>query len=180
MKTKHEFILSLVATSMLVLAIQSNAVSAAGSNHPTKIGSAASTQPAVSLKISGTIKNFDAFVTHVLPETYIQLVPLAANGLVTTIIRFQDGKGHPYFDSDLLKLSVPKKAAFRFDVPNIQPGRYFLAAQRSNLFFAQASEGPVFLTDKEVMFIIDVPADAKSPFTIKAGDLIVRLHQPRW
>ena len=126
--------------------------------------------------ITGTIKNFDEFKAVVVPETYIQLVPLPSDGVVWTTTKFVKGKPCPFFDSDLVKLSVPKKAAFSFRVINTPPGRYFLAAQRLNLEWIKASEGPVFLTEKEVVFIIDVPADAKSPHTINAGDLIVRIH----
>lgn len=130
----------------------------------------------VTLVISGTIRNFDKFVALVVPETYIQLVPLPSDGTLWTTTSFVDGKARPSFDSDLVKLPVPKKAAFSFTVINTPPGRYFLAAQRLKLDWFKASEGPMFLTEKESMFIIDVPGDAKSPHTINAGDLIVRIH----
>jgi hypothetical protein len=123
----------------------------------------------VRLTISGTIKNFDEFAALVEPETCIQLIPLPADGRVggTT-----DSKGRWAYNSDLPKLPIPKKAAFSFVVPNTQPGRYFLAAQR----LKAGAYHPEFVTDKRKHFIIDVPADAKSAFTIDAGDLIVWTH----
>lgn len=123
--------------------------------------------PTVSLVVNGTIKNFDKFKPLVNPESYIQLVPLPADGSVGVTT---DSQGRFAYNSDLPKLTVPKKAAFSFVVPNIRPGRYFLAAQRLQV------QGTVFITDKQNPFIIDVPADAKSPFTINGGDLIVRIH----
>jgi hypothetical protein len=122
--------------------------------------------------ITGTIKNFDEFVAFVEPETYIQLVPLSADGkyAITT-----DYQGRFAYKSDLPKLSVPKKATFSFNAPNTPPGKYFLAAQRLK-GTGLGAQGSIFRTDKNELFIIDVPADAKSPFTIKAGDLVVRTH----
>jgi hypothetical protein len=167
MKTKREFILALVATSMLVLAIEGCATHQ--STKPT-IGSAASTQPAVSLTINGTIRNYDEFVACVIPNTtYIQLVPLPANGVVSNQY---DGEGHVTIVSNLDRWAIPKKAAFSFDVPSIPPGRYLLAAQQCGC----VSGRPYFLTVKKQLFIVDIPADAKSSFTIKAGDLIVNTH----
>ena len=127
--------------------------------------------------IRGTIKNFDALAAHVLPETYLQLVPILANGGLRVVMQFGDG-GLLYatFESDLAKLPVPKEPAFSLEVPGVPPGRYFLAAQRTNLPWSTASEGPVFLADKGALFFIDVPARADSPLSIAAGDLIVRIH----
>ena len=134
----------------------------------------------VSLVISGTIKNFDEFVSRVVPETYIQLVPMPSDGTITAVNKFADGKLlDTFFDSDLVTLSVPKTAFFKFIVPNTSPGKYFLAAQRLNVGWARPSEGPMFLTSETAIFIIDVPEGTKSPFTVNAGDLIVRIHNPR-
>jgi hypothetical protein len=125
----------------------------------------------VRLTICGTIKNYDEFVALVQPETYIQLVPLLADGKFGFNI---DRLGRWAYDSDLPRLSVPKKAVFSFDVPNIHPGRYFLAAQR--LKAHEYGNRPIFLTETKTPFIIDVPADAKSLLSIDAGDLIVWTH----
>jgi hypothetical protein len=135
------------------------------------------TSEGVSLVISGTIKNFDQFLAHAVPDTYIQLVPIPANGIIWTNFKFDDnGQLNASFESDLVKLSVPKEAAFSLEVPGVPPGRYFLAAQRTNLPWTSASEGPMFLTDKGALFMIDIPAGAKSPLSINAGDLLVRIH----
>ena len=131
--------------------------------------------PTVRLTISGTIQNFDEFVALVVPETYIQLVPLPADGSYAFTT---DDKGRFSYNSDLPKLSAPKKAAFSFIMPNTLPGRYFLAAQRLKAqgFTTGYGQKPMFITDKKKPFIIDLPADAKSPLTINAGDLIVWTH----
>jgi hypothetical protein len=135
----------------------------------------------VSLVISGTIKNFKEFKTHVVSKTYIQLVPLPADGTIWISNTFKDGKlSYVFFESELKKLLVPKKAAFSFNLVNIPPGKFFLAAQRTNLKWAtdwqaKASDGPMFLTNEGAMFIIDVPVGTKSPYKIKAGDLIIRI-----
>jgi hypothetical protein len=128
----------------------------------------------VRLVINGIIKNFDEFVACVVPDTYIQLVPVSTSGEIRVS---PHGDVRFFYKSDLLKLSVPKKAVFSFSVPNTPPGKYFLAAQglNSNVSSGQDPQ-PMFLTDKKVLFIIDVPVDAKSPFTIKAGDLIAWTH----
>jgi formylglycine-generating enzyme required for sulfatase activity len=131
----------------------------------------------VDLVISGTIKNFDQFLAYVVPDTYIQLVPIPTNGMIWTNFKFDDnGQLNASFVSDLGKLPVPKASAFSLEVPGVPPGRYFLAAQRTTMAWSKASEGPLFLTDKGAMFVVDVQAGAKEPLTINAGDLIVRIH----
>jgi len=125
----------------------------------------------VHLKINGTIQNFKEFAACVVPETYIQLVPMPADESYSVAT---DDKGRVTFQSDLAKLPVPKKAAFTFDVSSIPPGRYAIAAQRLNAKWSNGQPPqPMFITTKNKLFIMDIPADAKSPFTIKAGDLIV-------
>lgn len=133
--------------------------------------------------ITGTIKNFDEFKALVDSESYVQLVPLPANGkrsiqlkgvAVNNIVQIRFA-----FNSNTPKLPAPKKAAFSFVLPNTLPGRYFLAAQ-----FLIAQDGdhghrPDFVTEKNGQlqtFLIDIPADSKSPVTIAAGDLIVWTH----
>lgn len=81
------------------------------------------------LTIIGTIKTFDEFVTYATPKTYIQIVPYLSDNIIWTIYEFQNGTSHAFFRSDLAKLSVPKQAAFRFNLPTITPGRYFFTAQ---------------------------------------------------
>jgi hypothetical protein len=137
----------------------------------------------VAVTLTGTIKNFGAFQACVVPKvTYLQLVPLAADGRLTLSHQFKDGRLHYItFASELAELPVPKTAAFRFDIPTLPPGKYFLVAQRTNLKWttdwqAKTGEGPVFLTGEDVMFIFEVPADAKSPHKVSAGDLVLRLH----
>ena len=128
--------------------------------------------------IAGTITNFDEFAALVVPESYIQLVPLTADGNLGIST---DAQGRFAYNSDLPKLPVPKKAAFSFDVPNTPPGRYLLAAQRLRAqgMTAQGSfpgHRPDFITAAKKPFIVEIPADAKSPHTINAGDLIVWIH----
>ena len=135
------------------------------------------TPAGVTLVISGTIKNFDALAPHVTPETYLQLVPIPADGILWAINKFKDGKTvATLFDSRLEKLPFPKKAVFVLNMANIAPGKYLLAAQQTTIHWSTAAEGPLFLTDKNAMFVIDVPADAKSPHAVNAGDLVVRIH----
>ena len=133
--------------------------------------------------IIGTIKNFDEFKAAVVPETYIQLVPLPADGRLggTT-----DSQGRPAYNSGLPKLSVPKDAAFSFHLPNLPPGRYFIAAQRlkpatlvlNGAFVISAIRvlHGGFLVDEQHVFILVVDAGDQSPRTIAAGDLIVHIH----
>lgn len=121
--------------------------------------------------ITGTIKNFDEFKAAVVPETYIQLVPLPADGRpgLTT-----DSQGRPAYNSGLPKLSVPTKGAFSFHLPNLPPGRYFIAAQRLKSATYELPGG--FLIDEQHVFILVVDAGDQSPRTIAAGDLIVHIH----
>lgn len=133
--------------------------------------------------ITGTIKNFDEFKTLVDSESYIQLVPLPADGKRSIQLKGVAVNGIVQvrfaFNSNTPKLQVPKKAAFSFVLPNTLPGRYFLAAQ-----FLIAQDGdhghrPDFVTEKNGQlqtFLIDIPADSESPHTIAAGDLIVWTH----
>lgn len=130
----------------------------------------------VTLVISGTIKNFDEFLADVVPDTtYIQLIPMPPDGGIAT--RWDD-KGRVTLQSEeshLVKLPIPKKAAFNFSVHNVLPGKYFIVAQLLSTGWSH----PMFLIDKEVKqaFIIDVRADVKSPLVIKAGNLIVWTHK---
>ena len=122
--------------------------------------------------ITGTIKNFDEFKAVVVPETYIQLVPISADG---GIVNEWDSKGIFTYKSDLPKLSVPKNAAFSFTVQNIPLGKYILAAQR--LYSTSLGRTHCFVTAKEqAIFIIELTADSQSPHTINAVDLIVWTH----
>jgi hypothetical protein len=120
--------------------------------------------------ITGTIKNFDEFKAAVVPgTTYIQFVPVAADG---GFAGRTDSEGRAWAVSDLPKLPVPKNAAFSFTVTNIPPGRYFIAAQKlpgSIMHFFMKANG-------QTVFTIDFAADAKSPITINAGEMVVRIH----
>lgn len=133
---------------------------------------------AVHLTITGTITNFDEFAALVVPESYVQLVPLTADGNLGIST---DAQGRFAYNSDLPKLPVPKKAEFSFDVPNARPGKYFLAAQRLRAqgMTAQGSfpgHRPDFITATKKQFTIEIPADAKSPLTINAGAMTVWIH----
>jgi len=168
MKTRHEFILAMVATSMLVFAMQDNVVSAAEPPTQSKVSSATGTQQAVHLTISGTITNFDGFAACVEPKTsYIQLVPWDGRSYDTLYTR----DGRIVVVSKLDKWKVPTKATFSFDAPNISPGKYLLAAQELKC----NPPRPFFLNGNKFL-VIDVPADAKSPFIIKVGDLPVNIN----
>ena len=130
----------------------------------------------VSLVLNGTIKNFDEFAVLVVSETFLQLVPLPADGKYgfTT-----DDQSRFSYSSDLPKLPVPKKPPFSFTIPNIPSGRYFLAAQRLKSQGMTAGHQPHFITDrdnKKQLFLVVIPADAKSPFAIDAGNLILWTH----
>jgi hypothetical protein len=120
--------------------------------------------------ITGIIKNFDEFKAAVVPgTTYIQLVPMSAGG---GFAGRTDSEGRAWAASDVPKLPVPKNAAFNFTVTNIPPGRYFIAAQKlpgSIMHFFMKANG-------QTVFTIDVTMDAKSPITINAGDMDVRIH----
>jgi hypothetical protein len=133
---------------------------------------AADTQPAVRLVVTGTIKNFDEFKAAVVPETYIQLVPMSATGSFQTL--YGDTGVISYY-SNLPKMPVPKDAAFSFHLSNLPPGRYFIGAQR----LKSATYGRIpnaFLIDEQHVFILVVDAGDQSPRTIAAGDLIVWTH----
>jgi hypothetical protein len=128
---------------------------------------------AKTVKITGTITNFVEFKAAVVPGfTYIQLVNTSGNGNINIT-----ADGLVWFDSDLPKLPVPKNAAFSFNVHNVPPGKYIIAAQKLN-----GSDKPFFVTTsgnttwRTTLFTIDVTADAKSPITINAGKLIVILR----
>jgi hypothetical protein len=138
------------------------------------------TQVAIkNVTIIGTIKNFDEFVTFVEPETYIQLIAYSAD---ERIVVNYDMAVRVTIISNLQKFSVPKKAMFKFVVPNIQPGKYFLSAQKLKFQVTTGSghvpgQRPFFMTENgDQIFIIDVPPDSKSQLTINAGDLIVWTH----
>ena len=122
------------------------------------------------LTIIGTIKNFDKFVSVVAPGiSYFQLVPISADGSfkVTT-----DDKGRVTYTSDLPKLSVPKKATFSFNIPNVAPGKYFIAAQKLNSGMGKTH---CLITNKGEIFIINLSADSQTPHTINAGEMSVQI-----
>jgi len=130
----------------------------------------------VSLVLKGSIKNFDEFLALVVPETYIQLIPLPSDGSYSFKT---DDQGRFSYASDLPRLEVPKTAAFSFSVPKALPGKYFLAAQRLKAQGLTAGQNPTFMTDKnnkKQTFIVEIPVGASSPLTIAAGDLIVWTH----
>ena len=140
---------------------------------PALAQSAGSATPTVHLTITGTITNFDEFAALVVPETYVQLVPMSADGRVGITT---DDKGRFAYDSNLPKLPVPKKPAFAFDLPTIAPGKYFIAAQRLKAQGMSVGHNPVFTTSAKKQFVVEVAADAKSPLAINAGDLMVWTH----
>jgi hypothetical protein len=122
--------------------------------------------------ITGTIKNFDEFKAAVAPESYIQLVPISADGGFQTLY---DENGAVSYVSDLPRMPVPKDAAFSFHLSSLPLGRYFIAAQR----LKTGTYGDVpnaFLTNEQRVFILVVDAGDQSPRTIAAGDLIVWTH----
>jgi len=66
------------------------------------------------LTIIGTIKNFEEFAAFiVLDTTNIQLVSVPADGRLGVTYTHQ---GRLSFNSNLPKLPVPKKAAFRYNM----------------------------------------------------------------
>jgi hypothetical protein len=125
---------------------------------------------AKTVTITGTIKNFDEFKVAVRPETYVQLVPMSATGSFQT---FYGDDGQVSYYSNLPKLPVPKNAAFSFHVPNLPPGRYFIAVQKLGSYGRIPNS---FLINEQTVFIVVVNADDQSPRTVAAGDLIVWTH----
>jgi hypothetical protein len=161
--------MKVLAAVMVLTVLSSPALSQDQTNTPS---------PNVTLVITGTIKNFDALSAHVVAGTGLQLVPLPPDGAIQVGYSFAGGKRvATSFYSELPSVPMPKQAAFTLEVPNVPPGRYFLAAQETNISWSAPNEGPVFLTDDEAMYVIDVPADVTSPFHVKAGDLVVRIHE---
>ncbi len=161
--------MKLLPAVMVLAVLSSPALSQDQTNMPS---------PNVTLAITGTIKNFDALSAHVVAGTGLQLVPLPPDGAIQVGYSFAGGKRvATSFYSELPSLPMPKEAAFTLEVPNVPPGRYFLAAEETNISWSAPNEGPVFLAENEEMYIIEVPADATSPFQVKAGDLTVRIHE---
>jgi len=125
--------------------------------------------------VTGTIKNFDEFKAAVLPETYIQLVPMSATG---SFQMFVGDDGSIGYYSNLPKIPVPKAAAFSFHLSGLPTGRYFIAVQRLKSGSYKINGGPpnAFLINEERVFILVVDVGDQSPRTIAAGDLIVWTH----
>jgi hypothetical protein len=174
----------LSSTLFLIVSVGFCSLSATAQTRPQATVAPTPTNGAtVAVTLTGTIKNFEAFQASVVPTvTYLQLVPLAAGGIMWLSHKFKEGKlDYVAFASELPELPVPKTAAFSFDIPALPPGKYFLVAQRTTLKWttdwqAKASEGPAFLTDKDVLYIVEVPMDARPPYKASAGDLVLRLH----
>jgi hypothetical protein len=135
---------------------------------------AAQAEPAPELTITGSITNLAEFAALVVPETYVQLVPMPEDGDVGVST---DDQGRLAYNSDLPRLPVPDSAAFSFAVPTIAPGKYFIAAQRLKSQGMTAGQRPIFATaaDKKP-YLVEIPADAKLPLTVDAGELIVWTH----
>jgi len=146
---------------------------------PVPTNRVSSSAAAVTVELSGSIKNFEEFAALVVPDSYIQLVS-KENLHFSTDSRqrvFLHNPGRP----GLARLPIPERPTFQFTVPNIVPGQYLLVAQllktrgvpeiRGKVF------GPVFEKDEKV-FIIDIPAGASSPFEIVAGDLTFLAPKP--
>jgi hypothetical protein len=142
---------------------------------PVSTNEVSSSAAAVTLEISGSIKNFEDFAALIIPDTYIQLVSKENLHFNTDSQHrvFLHNPGRPGFS----RLPVPERPTFQFTVPNVAPGQYLLVAQLLKARDLHVIPGvvppavkPAFEKDEKV-FIIDIPAGASSPFEIVAGDL---------
>ena len=130
----------------------------------------AGTQPKVSLKISGTIANFGEFQACLVPDkTFIQLVSTDAHEILYR------SDGWMLIRSDLDVWEVPKVAQFSYETPSIAPGKYVITAQAFGCATGRPghSPHPFFFKGVGEVFIVNIPADAKSPFLVNAGNLTV-------
>jgi hypothetical protein len=125
---------------------------------------------AVRLVVTGTIRNFSEVAALIVPDSYVQLVPLAEDGSYGFDT---DEKGRFAYSSDLPKVPAPAKAAFSFAFASAPPGRYLLAMQRLKAQPEMAGQRPWFEKDKRKPFIVEIPASAKGVLEIEAGKLVV-------
>jgi hypothetical protein len=124
----------------------------------------------VRVVITGTIRNFAEIEKLIVPESFVQLVPLTADGSFSINT---DQKGQFAYVSDLPKAAAPEKAAFSFVMPNVPPGKYQLAAQRLRVQGDMAGQRPWFAADLKKTLVVDVPATAEETLDVKVGKVVV-------
>lgn len=119
--------------------------------------------------IVGTIRNFDELSPLVVPESFVQLVPLSEDGSYAIE---NDAAGRQRYVSSLPTAAMPEKAAFQLEMAGVPPGKYQLAAQRLKPQELPAGRRPWFAKDAKTVLVVEVPEKGE-PFEVKVGKVVV-------
>jgi len=125
------------------------------------------------INISGVITDLDEAKLYLLEGSYLQLVP--GSGRVTFVF---PADGLVYVESDLAQIPIPSDGIFNFQLDSLEPGEYFVAAQRftprnwtkmNAMVLAKEGGNP-----KSVV-IVGIPENVALPFIFDMGKVFIIL-----
>jgi hypothetical protein len=120
------------------------------------------------INISGVITNLEQARPYLTEASYLQLVAL---GKVTFIF---PADGGVLLKSDLAQIPIPSDGVFNFQLDSLEPGKYFVAAQKftprnwtrmNAMVLAKEGGNP------ESVVIVELPENVTLPFIFDMGEV---------
>jgi hypothetical protein len=111
------------------------------------------------------ITNLEDAQQYLAEDSYLQLVLVPADGMLT----FTAEQGWLAYVSELAKVPIPREGAFTFQVADLEPGTYIIAAQQ---FLSVPGSSPLLVREAEPVTIV-IPEHANLPLSFDLGEVAI-------
>jgi hypothetical protein len=132
--------------------------------------------PESPVSISGTITNMSDAKQFLSEKSFLQLIRVSDKGTISFAF---NADGTTSLDSDLAQIPLPSEDGFfDFRMESIEPGKYFISAQKfipSNGMNFNAMVIGTDPNDPKSIIAIDIPDDITLPFHLELGDVAIIL-----
>jgi hypothetical protein len=126
------------------------------------------------VSISGVITNLDEARPYLTEASYLQLVDIS-DGEVTFVYPREGGV---LLESELAQIPIPPDGIFSFQVDRLEPGEYFIAAQKFNPRDWMRHNAMVLAKeagDPKSVVMIEIGDDVALPFRFDMGEVVMIL-----
>jgi hypothetical protein len=128
------------------------------------------------ISISGSITNLSDTKQYLSEKSFLQLIHVSDKGTISFVF---PADGAIFLDSDLAQIPIPSDDGFfDFRIENIEPGKYFISAQKFNPPNGTRFNAMLIATDPtnpESVIAIDIPENITLPFHLDLGKVALIL-----
>ena len=126
------------------------------------------------IAITGEIQNLTAAEAYISEDSYFQLVVMPESG----ILDFEtDDQGRIVYPSDLETAEIQSSDSFQFDILNLLPGKYVIAAQSLEYYGSGSAVSPLLSRSNGEFAEVNIPEDYAAPMSIELGEVFIPIPE---